>query len=230
MVNPNKDESALIFNIQRYSVHDGPGIRTIVFLKGCPLRCPWCANPEGLDLQKTLLHNENLCSGCGRCENVCPEHAITFTPNGKAQINRQKCTLCEKCVSVCWADAFKVFGTPMTVNDILHEVIKDEVFYRRSGGGLTVSGGEPLMHSQFLSLLLQHAKEDYHLNTAIETTCHAAESSFRSVLPHLDVVLSDIKLIDPQRHRKVIGVSNETILHNLKMLTNDFPQMKLWLR
>lgn len=140
-----------VFNIQRYSVHDGPGIRTIVFLQGCPLQCPWCANPEGRSFSSVLSHNRNHCRQCGRCITVCSENALCLKEDG-IHVDRSRCTLCGKCVWICAADCYKIFGETISVDDALKEVGKDENFYFRSGGGMTVSGGEPLAHPTFLVL------------------------------------------------------------------------------
>ena len=223
------DEKVLVFNIQRYSVHDGPGIRTIVFLKGCPLNCPWCSNPEGKRSQRDILHNTNLCRTCGRCQLECPVGAISMQEEGIV-IDRDACTFCGACINVCRMDALKIFGKPMSVNEILDCVGKDEAFYRRSGGGLTVSGGEPLAYAGFLLQLLKKAKDEYMLNTAIESACYASAETLRSVIDFIDHFLVDIKLIDSMRHQKVLGVPNELILKNIRTIADDYPDKQLVLR
>lgn len=224
-VNKNKREvsqKALVFNIQRYCVHDGPGIRTIVFLKGCPLHCPWCANPEGISQQQELYYNSNLCKKCGRCQEACHSGAIAFCGDDEVQIQRDMCTLCGKCVEVCQTGALKIFGSYMSVQEILEVVCKDEVFYKRSGGGLTVSGGEPWSWPAFLRLLLKTAKKEYQLHTAVETTCYTSEKALCSVIEFVDYIISDIKLIDSRRHKDTLGVSNELILRNIRLVVDKY--------
>ena len=223
------NKCSLIFNIQKYSVHDGPGIRTIVFLKGCPLNCPWCANPEGKGFMKELHFNENLCKKCGNCIKSCPEDAIHISED-KIQIDRKKCTVCGKCVDACSQVAYKVFGEEKTIDEILNEVAKDEIFYKRSGGGLTLSGGEPLSHGDFTVELLKKAREQYGLNTAIETTCYASEEMLRKVMPYIDYVFCDIKLMDKKGHTDMVGVSNDQILSNIRIIDNEYPKKPLVLR
>ncbi|MFA6505466.1 MAG: glycyl-radical enzyme activating protein [Treponemataceae bacterium] len=225
----DSEEKVLVFNIQRYSVHDGPGIRTIVFLKGCPLNCPWCSNPEGKRFQRDILHNANLCRKCGRCLRECPAGAISMQEAGIV-IDRSECTFCGSCVKVCRTDALKIFGNPMSADEILACVIKDESFYKHSGGGLTVSGGEPLAHAGFLLQLLKKAKNEYLLNTAIETSCYASEEALRRVIDYIDYFLVDIKLIDSARHQKVLGVPNESILKNIRTIADEYPDKPLVLR
>ena len=229
MAESKSEEKVLVFNIQRYSVHDGPGIRTIVFLKGCPLNCPWCSNPEGKRFQRDILHNAALCVTCGRCRLECPVGAISMQESGIV-IDRDACTFCGACLKVCRTDALKIFGDPMSVDEILDCVGKDEAFYRRSGGGLTVSGGEPLAHVDFLRRLLKKAKTEYLLNTAIETSCYASEETLRSVIDYIDYFLVDLKLIDSPRHQKVVGVPNESILKNIRIIANEYPNKQLVLR
>jgi pyruvate formate lyase activating enzyme len=223
------DQKVLVFNIQRYSVHDGPGIRTVVFLKGCPLNCPWCSNPEGKRFRRDILHNTNLCRTCGRCRLECPAGAISMQEEG-ILIDRDACTFCGACIDVCRMDALKIFGKPMSVDEILACVGKDEAFYKHGGGGLTVSGGEPLACAGFLLQLLKKAKYEYLLNTAIESSCYAPAETLRSVIDFIDYFLVDIKLIDSTRHQKVLGVSNELILKNIRTIANDYPDKQLVLR
>ena len=226
----NNQNTALVFNVQRYSVHEGPGIRTIIFLKGCPLRCPWCANPEGISPKAVLSHNANLCKLCGRCVARCAEKCISVA-EGMLLIDRSRCTLCGACPDACRMDAYKIFGEEKTVKEVLDDVAKDEIFYARSGGGLTVSGGEPLMNPEFLFELLRRAKEEYHLNTAMETTCFAPQEIVRKMLPYLDNVFCDVKLIDSARHQAVVGVPNEQILSNIRMIAGEYgDRVKLTLR
>ena len=218
-----------VFNVQKYSVHDGPGIRTIVFLQGCPLQCPWCANPEGRCFTPVLSHNDNLCRRCGRCVERCPQQAISLDENG-IHIDREKCNFCGKCIMACRLDCYKIFGEDRSVEDILKEVEKDENFYFRSGGGMTVSGGEPLSHPDYLLELLKGAKEKLGINTAIETTCCAPEATLRKVIDYVDYVISDIKIVDTQRSREVLGVPSEQILSNIRVIADQYPEKSLLLR
>ncbi|MBS4960695.1 MAG: glycyl-radical enzyme activating protein [Clostridiales bacterium] len=222
-------QSNLIFNIQRYSVHDGPGIRTIIFFKGCPLRCPWCANPEGQSFSKDFMHNDNLCTKCGRCADVCSVKAVEVK-DGQWSIDREKCIFCKECLENCPSNAIKIFGDEIDVDQILEEVAKDEIFYRRSGGGITVSGGEPLSQPELLIHLLKKAKKDYQMHTAIETSLYCSESILREAIQYLDYILCDIKLANDKRHQEIIQVSNEGILNNIRIIADEFPEKKLLLR
>jgi len=210
----------LIFNIQRYSVHDGPGIRTLVFVKGCPLRCLWCCNPEGQVAQPEIMYYENLCIRCGRCVEVCPTGASVIK-DGKVIILRELCRACGTCVKVCPTGARKLVGSYVTVDEVLAEVVKDMKFYVRSGGGLTVGGGEPLSQPQFVKELLRRAREEYYINTAIETSLYSPPDVVREVLTYVDYIFIDIKHIDPMKHRELTGVSNELILNNIRLVVRE---------
>lgn len=218
-----------VFNIQRYSVHDGPGIRTIVFLQGCPLQCPWCANPEGRSFSSVLSHNRNHCRQCGRCITVCSENALCLKEDG-IHVDRSRCTLCGKCVWICAADCYKIFGETISVDDALKEVGKDENFYFRSGGGMTVSGGEPLAHPEYLSALLTGAKERLDVSTAIETSCCAPVETLRKIVEYVDIFLCDIKIIDSKRSQEILGVPSEQILNNIRVIADEYPEKSLLLR
>lgn len=219
-------ETGVIFNIQRYSIHDGPGIRTIVFLKGCPLSCPWCSNPEGMSFVPELSCTAGLCRKCGQCIEVCPSGALTREKGGTVAVDRARCTLCGLCTRACGAGALAIFGERMQVDDILHNVNKDAVFYKRSGGGMTVSGGDPLANPKFLLALLKQAKERYGLNVTLETSLYADTESVRAVIPYVDHVYADIKLLHNARHNAIIGVPNERILDNIRLLAKELPAGK----
>jgi len=204
-----------VFDIQRASLQDGPGIRTTVFLKGCPLRCLWCHNAEGISAHAQLLFNEELCVGCQCCAVVCPNGVHHFS--GKDHILEfDKCTLCGKCVEHCSHLGLRAVGTEMSVDDVLQEVRADIVFYKNSGGGITLIGGEPLCQLAFAMALLKKSKEN-GIHTCIETSGFAVSSEFQRVFPLVDLLLFDYKLTDRELHKKYTGVSNELILQNLDL-------------
>lgn len=208
-----------IFNIQRYSLHDGSGIRTLVFLKGCPLRCLWCSNPESQKSAPELGFIESRCVGqneCGApCLAACLEDAVHLDERGKLAIDRGACNGCGKCSEACCHEALKLVGRDMSVAEVLAEVEKDRAFYRRSGGGITIGGGEPMAQYRFTAELLEAAQEEY-LHTALETSGHAAWGRLERVLSCVDLLHFDLKHMDPRRHEELTGQSNELILANLE--------------
>jgi pyruvate formate lyase activating enzyme len=218
--------TGIVLNIQHFCTHDGPGIRTTVFLKGCSLRCKWCSNPESIQLKPELAYNPGKCLGkeqCGFCLKECPESAIFFVDSvTSAQINWDLCTNCGLCVEACPTKALYVFGQTMTVDQVLDEVAQDSSFYRESGGGITLSGGECQFQSDFAAALLEGAHQR-GINTAIETASNVPWESIAKILPHVDTVLHDIKLTDPERHKKWTGVDNTRIRENLKRAYETFP-------
>lgn len=203
---------AFIWNIQRYNIHDGAGIRTIVFFKGCPLSCKWCANPEGISGSAELKVNKALCISCGLCVEVCQNRAITLC-DSLVNVDRNRCRLCGKCVQVCYAKALEILGRKVTIKEILKECEKDSIFYRWSGGGLTLSGGEVLLQSEFAAALLCAAKGE-GIDTAIETCAAVQWAKFEKVLPYVDTYLFDLKLMDNVMHKKYTGMPNDLILEN----------------
>ena len=205
-----------VFDIQRFSVHDGPGIRTTVFLKGCPLNCLWCHNPESKMKYPEIMLYENLCKGCGECVGACPQKLHSFTDEGH-KIDREKCARCERCASACVFGAISVSGKEMSVSEVLSEVMRDKSFYANSGGGITVSGGEPLMHIDFSCELLRAAKAE-GISTAIETSGFSKWENIERISEHVDIFLWDYKETDPERHREYTGVDNSLILENLAKL------------
>lgn len=233
-------ETGTIFNIQKFSVHDGPGIRTTVFFKGCPLRCQWCHNPEGQHVGKELVILQSRCFGCGMCVAVCPEGAIASssgmlratetTEAGKTATtteasepprivtDREKCTICGKCADVCPVAAREIAGKEATSDWVMEQILKDRMFYEQSGGGATFSGGEPLMQPEFLRELLIRCKDE-DINTAVDTSGCAPWEEFEQVAPLTDIFLYDVKMVDPEKHAKYTGASNKTILDNLVRLS-----------
>src|SRR5512137_1709849 len=216
----------IVLNIQHFSTHDGLGMRTTVFLKGCTFRCKWCSNPESIHPKPELAYNPSRCIGkdqCGYCLKECPESAIfNVDSDTKVRINWDLCTNCGKCVPVCPSKALYLFGQEMTVDQVLDEVEQDGNFYRESGGGITLSGGECQLQPDFAAALLAGAHER-GINTAIETASNVPWDFMAKVLPHVDTVLHDLKLTDPERHKKWTGVDNKRILANLKRAYETFP-------
>jgi len=206
--------TAVIFDLQRYSVHDGPGIRTVVFFKGCPLRCQWCQNPEALQRTPELGFVLERCIGSGRCKEVCPEGAVL---SGTKRIDRARCTVCGECVETCYAEALRMIGRVWAVDEVLSEVSRDRAFYEDSGGGVTLSGGEPLLQIDFAEELCSRCREA-GLSMVVETCGAVPFGSFQRVLPFVDLFLYDVKAIDPSLHECWTGSKNRTILANLEKL------------
>jgi pyruvate formate lyase activating enzyme len=208
--------TGVIFDIQRFSLHDGPGIRTVVFMKGCPLVCRWCSNPESQTPYPELLHSAGRCTGCGRCGGSCPAEAITIE-DGVWTIDRARCDACGACAPVCLEQALRVAGRVYTVEEVVDAVRRDAPFYRRSGGGVTFSGGEPLMQSHFVARVMRRCRQmGYH--TAVETSGCASASAVETVAEHCRLFLFDVKQVDDTRHRAGTGVSTSSILDNLRLV------------
>jgi len=206
----------LILEIKGNSLDDGPGIRTVVFFKGCPLNCVWCHNPESKKAVIELSWDKKECIACLSCAKVCPEHAIDLKYQNF--VDRKKCTLCFKCVDVCPSGAMSTVGKPMTIDDIMQHVLKDKPFYDTSGGGVTLSGGEPLLNIPFVSELLKQCNNNA-IHTLIETSGYFNWNEFEScIAPYCNTVYYDIKLIDEEKHKTYCGVSNTKILSNFKKL------------
>jgi pyruvate formate lyase activating enzyme len=212
--------TGIVSKIQRLAIHDGPGIRTIVFLKGCPLECLWCSSPETQSSHPDLLYYPERCLSCGCCVEVCPEKVILISPQGEKTLDRSRCTFCRNCVDVCHAGALQMIGEEKTVSQVLSEVERDRIFYEHSGGGVTISGGEPLHQVEFARALLKACREAA-LHTAMETSGFQSWELFKTTLPFLDLLLYDLKQMDPVRHKKFTGVSNELILSNLEKALAD---------
>ena len=207
---------ARIIDIKRFAVHDGDGIRTTIFFKGCPLKCVWCHNPEGIDFQPQLAYYENKCISCGECVDVCTNSAHQII-DGAHLFYREKCVACGKCESVCLGNALKFYGAEYTVEQLLEIVLKDQDYYRNSGGGVTLSGGECLLQWEFCLELLKKLKEK-GVNTAVDTCGYVAKEILEKVMIYTDVFLFDVKAIDSNIHEKCTGVPNKLILENLKFL------------
>ena len=211
-------EKGLIFNIQRFSIHDGPGIRTTVFMKGCPLKCLWCSNPESQDFSPNLIVRDINCKGCGECIKVCPEGAITITEEDGRKIDWDRCNHCLKCADACIYNSLNVCGRYMEIKEVLDEVMSDKDFYRNSGGGVTVSGGEPLSQAGFVTKLLEASKRE-GLHTALDTSGFAPWEKMEEILRFVDLVLFDIKHLDSGEHKRMTGFENKLILENLKKVS-----------
>jgi len=219
-----------VLNIQRYCSHDGPGIRTNVFIKGCSLRCKWCGNPESIGMKPEVAYDPKKCTGkkCGVCLKApFPEGGFYFVEgdDSKIKVNWQLTKgITEEITSLCPTGALEMFGKTMTVGEVMDEVEKDSFIYRNTGGGMTISGGEVMLQPDFAAALLQEA-HNRGINTAIETASNAPWSFLEKVLPHVDTVLHDIKLMDSERHKKWTGVGNERILDNFKKAYETFPDI-----
>ena len=224
-----KGRSGIVLNIQHFSTHDGPGMRTNVFLKGCSLRCKWCSNPESIHPKPELSYNLRSCiteKQCGYCIKACPEAAVyVMDSDNKVRINWDLCTNCGKCVEVCPSKALSLMGSEMTVDEVLAEVEQDGGFYRESGGGITLSGGECLLQPDFSAALLEEAHRR-GINTAIETACNVPWAFLEKVLPHVDLMQHDHKLTDPERHTQWTGADNVRIKENFRKAYEAFPDVK----
>lgn len=210
---------AYISNIQRFSVDDGPGIRTTVFFKGCNLKCRWCHNPECIPAHPSLQFVEKSCAGCGRCIEVCPREVHSIV-GPRHLVKYTSCVACGKCVDACLSDALSIVGKVYDPDALLDILKKDMPYYARSGGGVTFSGGEPMLQLDYLQTMLQKCKES-GLHTAVDTAGNVPYENFQQVMPYTDIFLYDIKLFDSEKHRDATAVPNERILSNLKQLTAD---------
>jgi len=216
----------ILFNIQRFSVHDGPGIRTTVFLKGCPLSCPWCHNPEGLSRELELLIVRDRCVGCARCVEVCSVSAATLDDRGPAT-DRLACLRCGRCVDVCVAGARRMVGETIEVDELIAKTERDRAFYEESGGGVTFSGGEPFDQCQFLLNCLRECRER-GLHTAVDTSGHAPRGAVLEATELADLFLFDLKVMDEEEHKRLTGVSLAPVLANLDAL--DESGAEVWVR
>lgn len=209
-------ENGIIFDVKRYAIHDGPGIRTTVFLKGCPLRCQWCANPESQKKAPEIAYLASECIGCGECAANCPEQAVAFD-SGRPLRDIDKCVTCGRCAEQCPAEALQLMGRRTTVDGVFDDIMADQPFWDRSGGGVTLSGGEPLMQLGFAAALLRRCRENY-LHTVLDTCLHVPTPSLETVYADVDLFLCDLKLMSASRHRAFTGFTNELILQNMTLL------------
>lgn len=209
-----------VLNIQFFNLHDGAGVRTLVFLKGCPLRCRWCSNPETVNTKSELGLNRILCNNCGKCLEICPENALIIDDAGIIQVDRDRCDVCGQCVSVCLPEALTVYGKKMTAYEVFEEVRRDKMFYEGTGGGVTISGGEALNQPHFLTAILKLC-QGAGIHTCLETSGFAKPEVLATVLPFTDYVLFDLKHMDSQAHKELTGQPNEIILNNARNVADS---------
>lgn len=220
-------QAGLIFNIQRYSVQDGPGIRTTVFFKGCPLSCAWCHNPEGLSSRPQLAVMESRCLRCGACHDACKHASASGASDGPCPTTDVRCDLCGECVEACPTEARQALGKRMSVEELMVELLRDRLFYDDSGGGVTFSGGEPLLQAEFLEAMLQRCHEE-ELHTAVDTSGFTSIAKLEAIVPWTDLFLFDLKHLDEELHLRLTGVSNKPVLENLRWLGEV--HSNIWLR
>ncbi len=209
---------ALLFNIQKFSVHDGPGIRTTIFFKGCPLTCQWCHNPESQSYQAEILIDRDRCTRCGECKKHCSQQAA-WQNNHQLLYDSEKCNACERCIDYCCKNAREIAGKEYTVQDVMQEIQKDKAFYEQSGGGVTLSGGEVMTQIDFAEELVKACNEQ-GITVVIDTCGYAPSENFLRIMKYVDVFLYDIKLMDSGEHEHYTGRDNSLILENLKLLSN----------
>lgn len=218
---------AKIFDIKTFAVHDGPGIRTTFFFKGCPMECVWCHNPEGISMEDDLFYYPDRCIGCGRCVDVCKMDALRL--QGGIHIDRSSCDNCGVCAHRCPSGAMQTAGYMITVEEAMDIINRYRVFYETSNGGVTFSGGEPLMQHEFLTELAERCREE-GIHVALDTSGHVKPDIFTKIIPHIDLFLYDIKSMDESTHKQYTGVSNRYVLDNLRTLSDKGKDSEIWLR
>ena len=227
MKNNTVERKAFIFNKQKYNMYDGPGVRSLIFFKGCPLRCKWCANPEGLQRKYEVMFKHNNCVGCGACVSACPAKIHVTGIDGMHKIDRNiNCIGCKKCESACFYDAITIIGEQVSISDLLNYLEEDRIFYEQSGGGITLGGGEVLAQPEAAKNLLMVCKRE-GLNTAVETCGYTKKETILEVAEFVDLFLFDIKSMNSDTHLKLTGVRNEIILENIKALLNKRYNVKV---
>ena len=216
----SNQDNGIIFNVQRFSIHDGPGVRTVIFFKGCNLRCLWCHNPESISRNVELMFNSDKCINCGSCFEICPQKAHRKDRKGNHYIDRRLCRSCFRCCENCFTDALTRAGVKMGIQEIMKPIIEDLPYYDSSptGGGVTVSGGEPMLQIDLLTALLSECK-NHGIHTAVDTAGHIVWNYFEKILPYADMFLFDLKALNSDTHRKLTGVDNKIILSNLNLLS-----------
>ncbi|MEG1819235.1 MAG: glycyl-radical enzyme activating protein [Oscillospiraceae bacterium] len=214
-------KTATIFNIERFATEDGPGIRTVVFLKGCALRCKWCANPESQSFEKQIMFNSNICIGCGKCIKACPNNAIELIKDFGFITNQASCKFCLSCIDSCYQNARTVMGIEYTVDELLDELLKDESYYKESNGGITFSGGEPFFYHEFIAECATRLKEK-NISVIVETCGFVPLENIVLCASVVDGIFYDFKQIDTNAHKKYTGEGNEKILFNLKWLDDNY--------
>ena len=222
-----KTKKGLIYNIQHYSIHDGPGIRTTVFFKGCKMICPWCHNPESQNFKKQLIYNRKKCIGCKKCISICENNAINLHSQDEFPFDNEKCISCFKCAEACPSNAIQVVGKEYSQKELMDEIKKDMTFFEDSNGGVTFSGGEPLSQSEFLKEILIKCKNT-GIHTAVDTSGYGPVGSFESIIPYCDLFLFDIKNINADAHFAQTGIQLQTVLENLKLLIES--EKRIWIR
>ena len=225
--------TATILHLQRLSTEDGPGIRTTVFFKGCPLHCWWCHNPESIASHPQVQWLENRCIGCEMCLDACPHNALTRTPDGAIVVDRQKCQSCGICAGVCPSTALELLGVQINLDDLTDELLKDKAYFETSSGGVTASGGEPALQAAFVASLFARLQAE-GIQTALDTCGACSPRAFEAILPYTDLVLYDLKLMDAGEHRRLTGLGNELIFENLKLIADriedNASHPRLWIR
>ena len=216
-----KTYKATIINIERSGIEDGPGIRTVIFFKGCALRCKWCANPESQLFEKQIMFNSNVCTGCRKCLDICPEKCIENLEGYGFITTGRECDQCGICVENCYANARTIVGIDYTVDEVIEEVLKDEQYYKMSGGGVTFSGGEPFFQSEFINECALKLKK-HEISVLVETCGHVPLKNIQLCADNIDYIFFDIKQMDTQKHKALTGMGNELILGNLEWLNANY--------